>query len=610
MQSRLVLFAYLFLFVSINVFSITVDEIMNADNYLFGRGEDSSYRDAELEALQNLSEQFSVLVKSNFEEDAEETNGNVNEYSRSVIQTFSSAFLDNTDKKVIETDDGFIIFKYLPKSDKERIFTNRKNKVYDYASRGQAYLEDLNIGLAMRDFYWALILLKSIPCYDSFVIMDDNKSVEVNLKLYLQRKLETILANISFNITKEEQLSNCVTLYIEADYNGDIINDLCFKYFDGEEQILSNIIDGIGIINLPNSYYSVNDRFVISLDYKYLEVLQKDPLDEEVKALIDIVNPGKFKNRKYLCKDRITKSHNEHMIKTNVVDLAPGSIDKKRMNSMLEDIIDAIKTKEYENIHHYFTEIGYTQFLNLMNYGEVSIYEQNFEVDYYNLDHRVQIKSIPIIVTLKDKQKRTLLDKLSITYEDGRITWISFALDDSYMNVAIKQAAKANDLKERLQCISFLEYYKTIFALKDAFRIEQIFADSAAIFIGYVSKNQEVPAGLKDAIDVQIGDQTIIKRVTKYEYIDRLKNKVFMDNDCVNIQFTDHEIIRRSSSRPIYAIQLHQEYYSTNYSDEGYLMLFIDFTNPREPKIFFRYWQQEHIGEEKQRSIVPGDIRF
>ncbi len=597
------------IFVNFSLSSITEEQIKNTDLYIYGRGENVNFREAEIEALANLSEQISVMISSSFVDDVKESNGNLNEYSRSIVKTFSTAYLDNTEKKVIETDDGYIIYKYLLKTEKEKIFEIRKKKVYDYAKRGNSHLEEMNVGWAIRDFYWGLILLKSIPMYDSFKITDDEGS-EVSLKLYLQKKIELILTGISFELVKKQELSNAQSLYFEAYFDDTVINDLSYTYFNGDDQIRGNILDGEGIVNIPKSYYAATDRFRITIDYKYLDLVETDGFDEEIKELIKIINGGKFSNLKYLRKETTPKDDKQQSISSKLVNFSDNTVSKRKLNSIVSEIITSIKNKNYHSVQHHFSDIGFNQFLKMMNYGEVGVLEKDFQINYYNLGHRVQIRAVPIIVTLNDRRKKTLIDKLSFTYEDGKVTWVNFALDDSYLDAAFKQAERAKDAKERLQCISFLEYYKTIFAMKDDVKIEQIFADSAAIFIGYVSDTEEVSENLKDAIDLQIGSKTVVKRVSKSDYITRLKDKVFKENDCVNIQFTDHEIIRRSSRRPIYAIQLHQLYYSTNYSDEGYLMLYIDFTQEGEPKIFFRYWQQEHIGEEALRGIVPGDIKF
>ena len=40
-------------------------------------------------------------------------------------------------------------------------------------------------------------------------------------------------------------------------------------------------------------------------------------------------------------------------------------------------------------------------------------------------------------------------------------------------------------------------------------------------------------------------------------------------------------------------MQIKQNYYSSNYADQGYLFLMIDLGNKTEPKIYVRSWQPE-----------------
>ena len=43
----------------------------------------------------------------------------------------------------------------------------------------------------------------------------------------------------------------------------------------------------------------------------------------------------------------------------------------------------------------------------------------------------------------------------------------------------------------------------------------------------------------------------------------------------------------------MYAIQIAQDYYSTNYGDKGYLFLIVDINNPTQPLIKVRTWQPD-----------------
>ena len=86
-----------------------------------------------------------------------------------------------------------------------------------------------------------------------------------------------------------------------------------------------------------------------------------------------------------------------------------------------------------------------------------------------------------------------------------------------------------------------------------------------------------------------------------------LQNKVFK-NKYVNIQFSSMEILKRYKEVPIFGMQLKQQHYSTGYSDTGHLLLFVDFYNEKEPKIFFRCWRPERIDLSDLEEMEDIDI--
>ena len=78
---------------------------------------------------------------------------------------------------------------------------------------------------------------------------------------------------------------------------------------------------------------------------------------------------------------------------------------------------------------------------------------------------------------------------------------------------------------------------------------------------------------------------------------------IFQNNKFVNIDFSDLEIVRMSENPPVYSFQLFQDYYSSNYADKGYLLVFTDYSENLEPKIFFRYWQPGKLSPNKINEI-------
>lgn len=76
------------------------------------------------------------------------------------------------------------------------------------------------------------------------------------------------------------------------------------------------------------------------------------------------------------------------------------------------------------------------------------------------------------------------------------------------------------------------------------------------------------------------------------EYIRNLA-MCFASNEFVNIRFANNDVIKLGKGGEMYAIQISQDYYSTNYGDKGYLFLIVDINNPKQPLIKVRTWQPE-----------------
>jgi len=55
--------------------------------------------------------------------------------------------------------------------------------------------------------------------------------------------------------------------------------------------------------------------------------------------------------------------------------------------------------------------------------------------------------------------------------------------------------------------------------------------------------------------------------------------------------------MRKNNSKGVYGISMRQNYNATNYADEGYLFLLVDF-NEEKPQIYVRSWQPQEWVEQ------------
>ncbi len=140
---------------------------------------------------------------------------------------------------------------------------------------------------------------------------------------------------------------------------------------------------------------------------------------------------------------------------------------------------------------------------------------------------------------------------------------------------------------------TFLENYKTAFALKRLDYLESVFDDNATIITGHIIKKN--PKLNIEGQATTFGDnKPLIKytRQTKSEYLRKLKI-CFQSNQFINIRFADNDVVKMGAGGETYGIQIKQDYYSSYYGDQGYLFLMVDFNDPENPSIKVRTWQPE-----------------
>jgi hypothetical protein len=148
------------------------------------------------------------------------------------------------------------------------------------------------------------------------------------------------------------------------------------------------------------------------------------------------------------------------------------------------------------------------------------------------------------------------------------------------------------DDKARLTLIAFLEDYRTAYCLKDLDYIKKVFADDAYIIVGRVltqsnHKFSDVPYSINTNTT-----RTEYVRRTKEDYVYHLY-KSFASKEFVNLRFEECNVAKGYYAKEgIYAVQVRQLYFSSNYADDGFLTLAIDMREEKKPLVRVRVWQQ------------------
>jgi len=523
-----------------------------------------------------------------------EENDSILEYTKAVVRTYSNIHLYWSESKVEEDESQGLtrVYRFIKKDNLHKIFDDRKTKIIDYAKTGYEAETELRLDDALRNYYWALVLLRSHPEHGSLKFkLGDHTEVLLSTRLY--DKINQLLSNLDISIYQvmEDKDKNVKTFTIKIDYDGKPIEGLDYQYFSGNNYTEARGKDGFGVIELFGASAESLDKIRVLVEYQYTN---KCEWDSELSSVINNTPPPPFfrKSEYWLRlpdRESITgmKSKKAHITYQTLQD---NNIRKKDYRKTVNDIIEGIQTGNVQSLEHFFTWEGYEMFIKLVHNGNVKVLPLTDTMSIIEVNDEVMVRSVPMLFAFQNNTKKFLENVVFIFNKDQKIDAISFALSDKAIGDIANMPERWGSVEEKYQLIKFMEYYKTAYSLKRLDYIESIFADDALIIVGHVLEKAEPIDGMY----MKLGnDQVKYIRRTKKEYMESLR-KVFISNEFVNIQFEGSDVERiNDPSDKLYGIQIEQHYYSANYADKGFLFLLIDLNDTMNPKIYVRSWQPQ-----------------
>ena len=573
------------------------EQIKGNDAYLCGEGWGDTYNSADQAALADLISKISLNISSSFEIKEEELNTNSgfdsNTAVTSVMNSYAQATLTNTDNLVISNSPQTHVLRYIRRSEINKIFDERKEKVFDYVRSAMRAEEKGKIDDALRNYYWAFAMVRSLQYPNSVKMTVDGE--QRLLVTWIPQQIQEVMSNISTKIASKD--GNDINLFIK--YKGEPVSSLDYTYFDG--QTWSNLYsakDGMGIVELRPDV----DINSLQLKYEY-EYADQAQIDKELESVMHLFKGTPFKNAtayinnldKKSAVSSEAKKDFEKTVKTesaaNLEDLSKVE-DEKTLANIMGKVINAIKTKNYNSADDCFSEDGLEMYRKLLNYGQARILG-NPQFSFYKMGKRVVCRSIPMAFSFKNN-KRKFVEDVTFTFDENKkIECVAFGLGNEAKTDIFNKGVGAWSDYAKMVIATFLENYKTAFALKRLDYLESVFDDNATIITGHViKKNPKLDVENQSAV---FGDnKPLIKytRQTKSEYLRKLK-MCFQSNQFINVRFADNDVVKMGAGGETYGIQIKQDYYSTNYGDQGYLFLMVDFNDPENPSIKVRTWQPE-----------------
>ena len=229
-------------------------------------------------------------------------------------------------------------------------------------------------------------------------------------------------------------------------------------------------------------------------------------------------------------------------------------------------------------------------FKRLIQYGSARILNTN-ECAFYQFDDNVVARSIQMSFSFKKGVRTNFVEDVVFTFnKEGKIDCLAFGLDTKAKADIMNRGAWPIEARQTI--MEFLENYKTAYALERIDYLRSIFDDDAVIIVGHVAQRFEAVNPRKDG-PVTYRNNKYVRRTqySKEQYLKHLE-ACFRANEFVNIRFANNDV-RKAKDGEEYGIQIKQDYYSTNYGDEGYLYIQVDLNDRKEPIIKVRTWQPE-----------------
>lgn len=566
------------------------DKIKEDETYIWGLGISEDYDLASKMALDDLIGKISVTVESKFEYVTQEDNTSISQYAKSVINTYSNARLTDTKQLQIHRKKEYFVLKYIEKDQLNTIFKQRENKIRDYFQLGTKARSEMRIGDALRYYYWSYALYLSHPYREEIKITEDNR--ELMAGTLLNDRINVLLSHIDFKINEllKDKEDNKTRLLLEVTYQDEKVNNLDFRCnIGGSVTPPHEVIGARSEVYLYGIEQQAIEKLDINIEYKYLTKCYQDKELVSVFEAIQIPAFSRASKSIILPANEVKVFVPKKMIKPVFESVNKLEDSKRFYTKTIDKLLVSIAEKNYSDAYPYFTPEGREMFQKLIQYGQVSLVPFTDTLKIIRLTDETQVRSVPMTFYFPNSKKR-FMENVVFTFNDqGLITAVSFAISDVTIDGIVNKGANYGSITDKYTLIKFMEYYKTAYNLQRLDYIESIFSDNALIIVGTVLKRTK-PV---DALYRNIGDDGVeYQRYTKREYLARLQN-AFNSKEFINIDFDEAEVRKMNGDKKIYGIQISQHYYSSNYSDFGYLFLMIDLNDSLNPTIYVRTWQPQ-----------------
>jgi hypothetical protein len=581
--------------------------VTTSDEYIWGTGSASTVAEADRYALADLVSRISTFVSSNtnmgFKEESDGKNIDHHSFVENRIKTYSQATLTNTERMILKNEPDATVGRYIKKAELNRIFESRKAKAIDMV---ESALRAETLGKAddaLRYYYWALALIRSLQYPDEVSYTDDDGKKHI-LTTWIPEQMNHVFDDLKISVVRRKD--DDVDLSIA--YRGKPVSSVDYTYFDGRDwSTINSAKDGSGVLELAQGNQS--SKYQLKFEYEYLTEAH---IDKEVESVLNILSSQAMR-KSYTTVDAeavtgaaysLTESFSQTDKSIIKAPTAATAVEVAQYAKTMDAAIGAIRSRQTDKVAPYFTKEGLDIFRRLIfSYGTARIIGNPQPIFYPGEGGEMTVRGIQASFSFRSGVRKSFVEDLVFTFNTaGKIDNVAFGLgktaEDDILNKGVWSESARKVLME------FLENYKTAYALKRLDYINTIFDDDAIIIVANVAKRAQNE--LTDGKRYQ--DNKIIKynRYSKDQYLKNL-SRCFNANEYINIRFANNDVVKLGKGGETYGIQIAQDYYSSTYGDKGYLFLEVDVNNPKQPIIKVRTWQPEK--DPNFGLYGPGDFK-